>query len=81
MRVTVRYFAAHRDLAGVEAEPLELPEGATVADLVGALLARHEWLGRLLRDTIISVNKGLGKEDTVLQDGDEVAVFPPISGG
>ena len=81
MRVTVRYFAAHRDLAGVEEEPIELPEGASLKDLVDVLLDRHVWFQRLLPDTVFSVNKGLGREGTVLQDGDEVALIPPISGG
>ena len=81
MKVTVRYFAAHKEMAGVTEETVELPQGATVADLMDRLVALHPRLDELRRDTIVSVNRGVGGEDVVLEDADDVALFPPISGG
>lgn len=81
MRVTVRYFAAHRDSAGVAEEQMEVPDGTTVGDLLDRLVAIHPRLGELLADTVVSVNRGVGAHDIVLADGDDVALFPPISGG
>ena len=81
MKVTVRYFAAHREATGVADEVLDVPEGTSVTELVEELVRRHPDLVDLRRDTVISVNKGIGTGDIGLQDGDDVALFPPISGG
>ena len=81
MQVTVRYFAAHKEAVGVAKETVELPPGTTVKELVDELMLRHPGLEALCRDTVVSLNKGLGPEDIQLRDGDDVALFPPISGG
>jgi molybdopterin converting factor subunit 1 len=81
MTITVRLFAAMRDLAGTDKATAELPDGATVGDL------RHE-LGRvlplartLLTRSGIAVNHDLADNDRRLKPADEVAVIPPVSGG
>ena len=81
MQVTVRYFAAHKEAVGVAKETVELPPGTTVKELVDELMLRHPGLEALRRDTVVSLNKGLGPEDIQLRDGDDVVLFPPISGG
>ena len=81
MQVTVRYLATHKELAGTGREVLDVPEGTTVADLMDRLLAIHPSLKDLRRDTIVSVNRGLGTDEIVLGEGDDVALFPPIEGG
>ncbi len=81
MKVTVRYFAAHREATGVVDEVLDVPDATSVAELMEELMRRHPGLVDLRRDTVISVNKGIGTGDIGLQDGDDVALFPPISGG
>ncbi len=81
MKVTVRYFAVHRETTGVTDEVLDVPEGTSVTELMEELMRRHPDLEDLRRDTVISVNKGIGAGDIGLQDGDDVALFPPISGG
>jgi MoaD family protein len=81
VRVTVRYFAAHRDIAGAAEECAELPDGATVSALLAELQRLHPGLGDLRAETLVSVNGGVGAEGTVLRDGDVVSVLPPLSGG
>ncbi len=81
MHVVVTYFIAHRDAAGVDEERVALPDGATVAALLEELVRLHPALAALARDTVVSVNKGMGLEGTVLRDGDEVALIPPVAGG
>ena len=81
MKVTVRYFATHKEATGVTDEVLDLPDGTTVARLMEELMHRHPGLVDLQRDTVISVNKGIGTDDIRLEEGDDVALFPPISGG
>ena len=81
MKVTVRYFAAHKEATGVADEVLDVPDGTTVAELMEELMQQHPGLVDLRRDTVFSVNKGVGVGDIRLKDGDDVALFPPISGG
>ena len=80
MIVTVKIFAASRPYAGREALPLELPEGAQIADLVRVL---REQFGNLLEGEGITflVNQQPATQETVLFDGDTVLVLRPLSGG
>jgi molybdopterin converting factor subunit 1 len=81
VEVRVRYFAAHKEVAGLSEETLEVPEGTTVDELMGRLVELHPDLQGLRRDTVVSVNRGVGSRGTVLKEGDDVALFPPIQGG
>ena len=52
-------------------------------DLVGALEAGHPAIGELIqkKKVLVSINQEIAHEDTVIQDGDEVALLPPFAGG
>jgi molybdopterin synthase catalytic subunit/molybdopterin converting factor small subunit len=76
MQVTVRLFAGLRERAGTARRELELPEGATVADVWPALELGAEPDG--LR---YAVNRAFEERSTALADGDEVGLIPPVSGG
>ena len=60
---------------------LALAEGATAADAANALAAKDTRLADLLTRTRVAVRAEFADVDTVLQDGDEVAFLPPMSGG
>lgn len=81
LTVKVRYFAAHQEAAGLSEEEVSLPMGSTVADLLNTLQVLHPDLVPLSRDTVVSVNRGVGGPSVELTDGDDVALFPPIAGG
>ncbi len=81
MRVTVLYFATLKDRVGVDRELVDLPEGATVATLKEHLRARHVDLAPALDTAVVSVNREFAFDDEALQEGDEVGLFPPVSGG
>jgi molybdopterin synthase catalytic subunit len=76
MQVTVRLFAGLRERAGTGRTELELPDGATVADVWRALDLGVEPPGLLY-----AVNRAYTEPDRSLADGDEVALIPPVSGG
>ena len=76
VQVTVRLFAGLRERAGAAERTLELPDGATVADVWAPLELGEEPAGLLY-----AVNKAYAGPSTPLTDGDEVAVIPPVSGG
>ena len=81
MRVRVRLFARLREIVGVGEVESDLNEGATVGDLLKALHAEYPKLADLTSRTVISVNQEFVTPDNLLSDGDEVAIFPPVSGG
>ncbi len=76
MKVSVRLFAGLRELAGTRAVEIELPTGSTAGAVWAALDLGAEPAGLLL-----AVNKSYAARDSVLFDGDEIALIPPVSGG
>jgi molybdopterin synthase sulfur carrier subunit len=81
MTVTVKLFAILRDTAGVPDLPLELPDGATVAAAVDAMVRRLPALTPFVPRIACAVNLNRVPRETVLHDGDELALLPPVSGG
>lgn len=81
MKLTVLLFAKLRDAAGSEAVTLELPTGATVADLRRHLAGTFPEATGLLERSAVAVNHDFADADRPLAAGDEVAVIPPVSGG
>ena len=83
--VKVLYFARLRERLGLAEEHLALPPGVvTVADLLAHLRTRGgrwaEGLGK--GETLMTaVNQEFARPHTPLSDGDEVAIFPPVTGG
>lgn len=81
MRVTVRLFARLRELAGREVWPIDVPSGATVADAWAAVTAAHPALSPFSRAISCAVNADFSRMSQPLQEGDDVAFLPPVSGG
>jgi molybdopterin synthase catalytic subunit len=81
MQVTVLYFASLRELVGARREDLELPEPSTVGDLKSTLGQRGARLSLALDSALFSINREFAFPDERLNDGDEIGVFPPVSGG
>jgi molybdopterin synthase sulfur carrier subunit len=84
MKFNVLYLARLREAFGRREEPLELPAGATVRDLIDTLQSRGgPWATELAsgRAVRVAVNQEMSPASTPLSDGDEVALFPPVTGG
>lgn len=83
MTIHVLYFAALREAVGMAKEEVILADGLTVASLRQRLLARGGTWAALAegRSLQVAVNKRMATPQTALQDGDEVAFFPPVTGG
>jgi molybdopterin synthase sulfur carrier subunit len=86
MNITVRYFAALREALGAQ-ETVQLsglPAATTLGALRDHLIAsspRHAEALRRGRALRCALNQSLAGEDAVLEDGAEVAFFPPVTGG
>jgi molybdopterin converting factor small subunit len=82
IQVTVRYFAAARAAAGIEAETLVVRPGTTVGELVERLAVRGSGLATVLdRCSYLCDGVAVRDETTALRSGDTIDVLPPFSGG
>jgi len=81
MNVRVRLFAAAKQVAGQDSVTVELPEGATVADLRRRLADDIPQPSGLLDRVLFSVNLKYADDDSKIPSGAEVACIPPVSGG
>lgn len=81
MTVTVKLFAILRDRAGVAEIRLEMPDGATVSAAMELILHEHPELRPFATRVAFAVNLSRVDGGTVLKDGDELALLPPVSGG
>jgi MoaE-MoaD fusion protein len=81
MEIRVLFFGVLKDLVGSGAEPLRLPEGATLSDVVEHYAARIPKLKDWAPSIAISVNQEYAALNTRLNADDEVALLPPVSGG
>lgn len=79
VRITIRCFASAREALGTDVLALELPAAITLAALRQRLAERAPALARL--PLAFAVNRDYARPETLLRDGDEVALIPPISGG
>jgi molybdopterin converting factor subunit 1 len=77
--VTVRCFAAVREILGTDALQVTVPPGTSVEALRQMLGAKAPALLRV--PVAFAVNRDYARGDTLLRHGDEVAFIPPISGG
>jgi len=85
VKVKVLFFAALREQLGTAGEEIELPSGVgTVAALRAHLRGRGgAWQaaladGKLVR---VAVNQDMAQPSAAIKAGDEVAFFPPVTGG
>lgn len=77
----MRYLGTLREIAGREGEPIEVVDGAVLADLYAALQQRIPQLQQFQHAIALAVNYEYSDGETRLREGDEVALIPPVSGG
>ena len=81
VRVRVRLFATIREAVGEPEVELDLPPGASPEEAWQALVGRWPALSPRRQSLAASVNRSYASFDTALEEGDEVAFIPPVSGG
>ena len=77
MNIYVKYFASIRDSMGVDSEDISIDKSLTVFELWEKLSVEK----RVSEDILIAVNHEYVDKGFKLNDGDEVAYFPPVTGG
>jgi sulfur-carrier protein len=81
MMLRVRYFASIREFTGLKEEQLEVPEGSTAEALKRKVQGLHVSLKPEEGNILVAVNGSFVEPKRILKPGDEVALFPPVSGG
>jgi molybdopterin converting factor subunit 1 len=81
MRVTIRLFARLRDLAGSGELIRDVPQPATVQTVWRTLVTEMPALGEYERTMSVAVNADYSRMNASVNEGDEVAFLPPVSGG
>ena len=81
VRIRVLFFGAARDVVDANPLDLSLDTPATVGSAFQSLVAKFSQLERFGRSLLFAVNQEYATPDTLLQENDELAVFPPVSGG
>ncbi len=77
MAITVKYFAVLREQAGKAEESIDFEQGMRVSDVWHQSMQGDEMPGNLK----VAVNMEYTRTDAELNDGDEVAFFPSVTGG
>lgn len=83
VNITVLFFGAARDVVSKNPFPLSLTTGGpvTVSSAFQQLVNQFNGLERFGRSLLFAVNQEYATRETPLRDGDELAIFPPVSGG
>lgn len=81
MRVRVLFFGLAHDVTGFPQENIELPEKARLDELLKQYQQRFPRLVEMAGSLMMAVNQAVAEPAWELQEGDEVAFLPPVSGG
>lgn len=79
--VTVKLFAAYQEAYGVPELVLEFPPQTPISAVLDTLAAQHPELEQWRNFTRFGINLQFVEPSTILQNGDEVVLIPPVSGG
>jgi sulfur-carrier protein len=81
IKITVKLFAAYQEALGVPEIEWEFPNGTSVQQVCDRLISEHPQLKQLRELTRFGVNLDFVEPDTLIENGDEVVLIPPVSGG
>ena len=81
MRIRILFFGQLTDIVGRREEMMELASGGKLSDVLSGYGARFPQFKALAASLACSVNQEYAQGSAVLQDGDEVGLLPPVSGG
>ena len=81
MHIVVRFHSYFKELTGCEECNETLDDGCSLAALHENLMVKFPKLAPMRKSTLLAVGVDYQRRDYVLQEGDEVSLFPPVQGG
>ena len=81
MKLRVRYFASIREFTGLREEDVDVPNETTAEELKWRVIGMHSSLKGQEGNVLVAINGSFVEPKRILTPGDEVALFPPVSGG
>ena len=81
MKIHVQFYAQLRDLVGMRELDVELPDGATIRDLLDKIYAQQPVLRSHDKSILIGAGMEFVDRNCELKPGEEIAIMPPVQGG
>ena len=81
MTATISFYSYFKELTGCAQTTETLPEGSTLEILFERLVTRFPKLSSMTKSTLMAVGIDYQDRAYILQEGDEVSLFPPVQGG
>ncbi|KAF0110337.1 MAG: molybdopterin converting factor subunit 1 [Chloroflexi bacterium] len=81
MKLNIRLFAAIKARAETSQLSIEISEPATVSDLLDELFRQYPTIQPFVQTVLVAVNQEYVNRSQLINPGDEIALFPPVSGG
>ncbi|MFA5518755.1 MAG: molybdopterin converting factor subunit 1 [Spirochaetota bacterium] len=81
MRVKVKLFASFKDICGFAEKELIVSEAIKVSEIVDMLIKSNREFAEKKDTLLVAVNEEYCSLNKILQEGDTIALFPPVSGG
>ncbi len=81
MRIKIKVFASIRDICGFSEKELLVSDSIKVNEVVDLFIKGNEELSEKKDTLLIAVNEEYCRMDRTMEDGDTLAIFPPVSGG
>ncbi|MFO7792167.1 MAG: molybdopterin converting factor subunit 1 [Candidatus Saliniplasma sp.] len=81
VNIRLKFFASAREIVGTKDLDMDIEKGSKAKDVLDRLKEKYPGLKKLDGQLILAVNKQTGRADKMIEDGDEIAVLPPVSGG
>ncbi len=80
MKIKVTYYGQFRDITGVKEEEIEAKDGITVVELREQVREKYARIAAK-EEVLVAINNSFAPLETVVKKDDQVAFFPPVSGG
>jgi molybdopterin synthase catalytic subunit len=81
MQVRLLFFASLKDIVGSRDLRLDVPHGSTIADLLSQLESKYPRMKDYRSVVLTAINEDYVDKTAAISEGDEIAIFPPVSGG
>jgi molybdopterin synthase sulfur carrier subunit len=80
MKIKITYYGQFRDITGLKEEEIETKDGITVIELRDQVREKYPRIAAK-DEVLVAVNNSFAPLETVVKKDDQVAFFPPVSGG